>query len=168
MMITVKNNAPVLDAALQKVPSEEQKIHRICFVCTGNTCRSPMAAALYNYLHEDEPTEACSAGLSVFPGEPIALNALLALKGRGVISSAKNNYEAHEATPFSHELLDRVDDVYALSSRHYMALCISYPEDVQKFHLLGEIADPYGASLDRYQQTLAEIEEAFHVQFRKS
>ena len=167
-MITVKNHAPVLEGKPQKRRTPRKHIHRICFVCTGNTCRSPMAAALYNYLHEDEPTEACSAGLSVFPGEPIALNALLTLKARGVISSEKNNYEAHTATPFSKKLLDRVDDVYALSSRHYMALCISYPEDVQKFHLLGEIADPYGNSLDRYKQTLAEIEEAFYVQFRKS
>ena len=122
-----------------------------------------MAAALYNHLHADEPTEAFSAGISAAEGEPIALNAVLALKSRGVSCTEKNNYESHTATPLTREAVDRADVLYALSSRHYMALCLSFPEDVDKFCMLGEIGDPYGGSLSVYKETLAEIEEALHA-----
>ncbi len=159
----MKSSAPVLEAVKKELPPEEEKIRRVCFVCTGNTCRSPMAAALYNHLHENEPTCAVSAGLCAHEGDPIALNALLALRSRGVLSSDKNNYEAHTATMLTKAIIDASDAVYALTSRHYLSLCTAFPEDIDKFFLLGEIADPYGASLAVYQQTLTEIEEALHA-----
>ena len=159
----MKQSAPVLDAAPDRKPPEQENIRRVCFVCTGNTCRSPMAAALYNHLHAGEPTHAFSAGLCANEGEPIALNALLALKGRGVVSNAQNNYEVHKSQMLTKEMVDLSDAVYALTSRHYLALCTAFPEEIDKFHVLGEIADPYGGSLDLYRQTLAEIEEALHA-----
>ncbi len=142
---------------------DAQKIHRVCFVCTGNTCRSPMAAALYNHIHEQEPTHAKSAGLAAMEGEPIAAYAKEALSRYGVKSTPKNDYTAHRATSLTDELVSAMDDIYALSSAHYMALCMTYPEHISKFHILGEIADPYGGTLALYEKTLAEIAEALHV-----
>ena len=158
----MKYSTTTPEAVLEKTPPEQEKIHRVCFVCTGNTCRSPMAAALYNHLHEGEPIIAFSAGLAALEGDPIALNALLALKSRGVVSTEKNNYESHTATMLTKGMIDASDAIYALTSRHYIALCTAFPEEIDKFHVLGEIADPYGGSLAVYQQTLSEIEEALH------
>ena len=154
----MKSSAPVLER--ERVVAPPEKKRRVCFVCTGNTCRSPMAAALYNHLHENEPTVAVSAGLAANEGEPIAFHALLALRSRGVLSTETNCYESHTATPLTRETVDASDALYALTSRHYDALCALFPEDKDKIHTLGEIADPYGGSLADYKQTLADIEEA--------
>ena len=154
----MKSSAPVLERERTSAPPEKKR--RICFVCTGNTCRSPMAAALYNYLHENEPTFAVSAGLSANEGEPIAFHALLALKGRGIPSTEDNCYEAHTATPLTEKMLEESDQLYALTSRHYEILCALFPAYTEKFRTLGEIADPYGGTLALYMQTLTEIEEA--------
>ncbi len=135
-------------------------IRRVCFVCTGNTCRSPMAAALYNHLHADQPTQAISAGLAVNEGEPLAKNALLALQNYGVPPSPKNDYPAHRATQLTSDMVSLCDELYALTSQHYMALCMAFPEAVGKLHLLGEIADPYGGDLSVYERTLSQIREA--------
>ena len=159
----MKHSALAPNTVLEKTQTENKNISLVCFVCTGNTCRSPMAAALYNHLHAQEPTQAFSAGLAANEGEPIALNALLALKSRGVACTEENNYEAHTAKMLTKEMVDRAEKVYALSSRHYLALCTAFPEEIDKFHLLGDIEDPYGGDLAVYQQTLAEIEEAFHA-----
>lgn len=154
----MKSSAPVLERIRIETPPEKKR--RVCFVCTGNTCRSPMAAALYNHLHEGEPTVAVSAGLAANEGEPIAFHALLALRGRGIPSSDENRYESHTATPLTREIFDASDALYALTCRHYDALCALFPEEKEKVHLLGEIADPYGGTLADYKQTLAEIEDA--------
>ena len=159
----MKNSAPVLEEERIKTHPKDENVRLVCFVCTGNTCRSPMAAALYNHLHAEEPTAAISAGLAAQTGEPIALNALLALKSRGIACTEKNNYEAHTATMLTKEILDRTDALYALTSRHYLMLCTAFPEEIDKIHLLGEIADPYGGNLAVYKQTLAEIEDALHA-----
>ena len=58
---------------------------RVLFVCTGNTCRSPMAQGLMNHLSNEKElaVQATSAGLAA-DGEPIAENALAALQELGI------------------------------------------------------------------------------------
>lgn len=151
-----------LQVAPDKTKAEQKDIHRVCFVCTGNTCRSPMAAALYNHIHQKDAATATSAGIAAVPGEPIAENAVLALRNFGITPTSKNDYEAHLATPLTEDMMSLCDTVYALSSRHYMAICLAFPEHIDKIRLLGEIADPYGSDLDTYEQTLEQIKEALH------
>ena len=59
----------------------------VLFVCTGNTCRSPMAGCLFNAFCErqgDGKYRAVSAGLQAFPGEPASNGALRAMERRGL------------------------------------------------------------------------------------
>ena len=84
----------LMQKAVQTAPHEDgAHVRRVCFVCTGNTCRSPMAEAVTNALARQwienlpaavrdaaAPTlEAFSAGLYAAEGEPIAQNAVTAL-----------------------------------------------------------------------------------------
>ena len=133
---------------------------RVLFVCTGNTCRSPMAAALCRHLHKD--TDADSAGISAVPLAPIAENAVKALRSRGVPSTEANDYEHHTAKRVTPELLAWADAVYALSTSHYMTLCLAFPEYAEKLYLLGEIADPYGGTEADYEEALRDIEQALN------
>ena len=48
---------------------------KVCFVCTGNTCRSPMAAAVLNQYGKKYDISAVSAGLFPHVGDPISENA---------------------------------------------------------------------------------------------
>lgn len=148
--------------SFRKVEGDGVSIRRVCFVCTGNTCRSPMAAAIYNFLNQDKPTHAISRGLAVNEGEPIAKNAIEALGRQGILPTPKNDYAAHRAMKMTDEVADTADVIYALSSAHYMALCMAYPQHISKISLLGEIADPYGGPVELYEKTLQDIREALH------
>ena len=141
---------------------------RILFVCTGNTCRSPMAAALYNDMrrpqevcsacpepHEPGRMVAFSAGLYANEGEPISADALRALQEAGVRPVTENDYTLHRAQNVSGELIDSVDLVVAISGRHAMELMLRFPEHAAKIETFPmDIADPYGGDDATYRACL--------------
>ena len=133
------------------------------FVCTGNTCRSPMAAALFNALWQHRGI-AVSAGFSS-DGSPISENAVLALRDRGIESCGKNDYENHVSRRITEEMIASAKVVIGISSRHTMALISAFPQYAEKIVSLGEISDPYGGDLERYKRCLADIEAAEAAMF---
>ena len=130
----------------------------VLFVCTGNTCRSPMAAALLNELGRGLNVTAESAGLFPNVGEPIAENAVLALREAGVEPAPDNRYDLLTAVQVDEEMVKRSAKVVAMSESHLMALVAAFPQYISRMTVMPEpISDPYGGDAERYRACLEEI-----------
>ena len=165
--------APIEKKAVQGSDGEPR---RVLFVCTGNTCRSPMAAALYNDMQRPRefctaceecaaeesltPTNAValSAGLYVSEGAPISEEAVTVLREACVMPVPGNDYTAHRAQPVTQALMESVDEVIAISSAHAMELMMRFPEQADKIHTLPmDVPDPYGRGLAAYRDCLSRL-----------
>lgn len=136
-----------------------------CFVCTGNTCRSPMACALLNHYGAPRGIFAFSRGIAAHIGEPISDNAVKALEDAGIASEGQNEYKEHRALQFTKEDFDRCDGVFAISPSHASALMMAFPEYAGKIRVLGDISDPYGGDVERYKSCLHDIKNGIRAVF---
>ena len=136
-----------------------------CFVCTGNTCRSPMAEALLNYYGAPHGIFAFSRGISADVGSPISANAADALAEEGIKPEGRHDYFAHRAKQFTKEDFDRCDGVFAISGAHANALIMAFPEYAGKVRVLGDVADPFGGNLNRYTACLEDIKDGIKKVF---
>ena len=130
---------------------------KLLFVCTGNTCRSPMAAGIYNALALPLGLEAAeSAGIYAVPGDAVTPNAVTAAAEYGA------DIAAHRAQPVTPQLLADCGAVYCMTPSHLAALSALYPQYAAKYRLLepGGIPDPYGGDLELYRRTAAVIRGA--------
>lgn len=143
----------------------EHKPVRVCFVCTGNTCRSPMAAAVLNLLGKGAYV-AESAGIAACEGDRIAENAVLALKDAGIESTEDNNYEAHRAKNINITTVEACDRLVAISASHRMALICAFPEAVDKISVMpNDIFDPFMYGFDVYRECLEQITDGIKQMF---
>ncbi len=134
------------------------KNKRILFVCTGNTCRSPFAEAVFNKRARERhiQAEALSCGLAAYPGQPPCDDAVAVAGDFGYdISSMR----ARPATPY---LMAEADAIYVMSPSHRDVLEQAMPELAGKVSLLGDeaIPDPYGGGMAAYRQAYRIIEQA--------
>lgn len=139
----------------------------ILFVCTGNTCRSPMAEGLFRSLlserlncREDElPSrgfQVGSAGVAALPGAPASPNALEVLDQAGI------DLTGHTSQPVTEQLVAWADLVLTMTSRHLSAVVGAFPDSSNKVQLLcpeGDVADPFGGSLRDYQECGEQIRQ---------
>lgn len=138
----------------------------LLFVCTGNTCRSPMAASLFNFLFPDRGQVAVSCGIAA-DMSPISENAVIALEKRGVESTPQNNYKAHISRTVTREQVSSADRIIGITSRHAMALISAFPEYAEKIEAMPfDISDPYGGSIEDYIKCLSDIEKALLEMFK--
>lgn len=155
------------EQTLQQKIDAENEIHYILFVCTGNTCRSPMAAALWNTRYQDTQFRAVSAGLAA-DGSGISPNAVSALIRKGIPSTPENDYLSHISHTVNASDMEKADIVYGLTQRHAMQLMFAFPQYAAKISVLPmDICDPYGGDVDVYERCLNDIEAAFSVLFAK-
>ncbi len=130
---------------------------RVLFVCTGNTCRSPMAAAaLLDELGPDAArVEVLSAGTSAWEGQPASAGTLHVTRSAGV------DLSSHRARRASASLVDRADLTLVMEPHHRAALQ-SAGAPLDRVHVLSEypepgepglpISDPFGASEEAYEE----------------
>lgn len=137
---------------------------RILFVCTGNTCRSPMAEAIFNAFSKKNnlPHCASSKGTNVFFEEPINPKAVNSLKNMGIDDFS------HFSSQIGDQDVSEADLILTMTSSHKMALKSTFPKYAGKIYTLNEkaygvdkpVSDPYGQSQEVYNACAEEITEA--------
>ncbi|MCP3917397.1 MAG: hypothetical protein GY711_17770 [bacterium] len=131
---------------------------RIAFVCTGNTCRSPMAEALARALLTDQlgadPAtfgfQVSSAGVFAGAGAPASEQAVVVLADQGI------DLSGHTSTPAIPERIQEYDRVYCMTRSHLDALLGTLPPGRgEHIELLdpegGDVPDPFGGTVEVYQ-----------------
>ena len=128
---------------------------KVLFVCTGNTCRSPMAEVIFNALckEKDLPFTAKSAGVCTITGLPMSENSFEALKEIGIEAGG------FTSTSIDELILEEFDLFAVMSENHKKFLVDLFSVDEQNIRLLS-VADPYGGSLGVYRLCRDEIAEA--------
>ena len=128
----------------------------IIFVCTGNTCRSPMAAGLFCAHGGEQKTglRAASAGLFTQDGLPASGNAVKAAAELGA------DIAAHSSQRLTPELARQARYLVCMTGAHYDSLCAMLPDCTDKiFTLLPEdVSDPFGGDLETYRRAASEID----------
>ncbi len=153
---------------------------RICFVCTGNTCRSPMAAAVSNAMffegfsllprelrEQIQPAAiAFSAGLYAADGEPISKGALDALTEAAILPAEENDYRTHRSHAITQEEAERYDLLIGLTARHAGELLFRFPHLADRILAFPQsVEDPYGGDAAAYRACLLQIQAGIRMLF---
>jgi protein-tyrosine-phosphatase len=147
---------------------------KILFVCTGNSCRSPMAEGILKKMLEDEKIdlfEVSSAGISALDGAPPSLFAMEVGKARNV------DLTQHHSRQLNEKILEKADLILAMSDEHLEYIGMMNRKSLEKAYLLKtfpqnrdtsnkdkspgvpSIKDPMGRGRNDYELCFSEIEK---------
>nr|WP_173107845.1 low molecular weight protein arginine phosphatase [Bacillus sp. KH172YL63] len=141
----------------------------ILFVCTGNTCRSPMAEAVLRHRGKGA-FEVKSAGVFAMDGSDTSNQTKEVLQENDII-------HRHESSSLTKERLDWATYIFTMTSNHKRAIVDQYPHVADKIFTLKEfvledpvdldVSDPYGGSVDIYRHTYRELDSLIEALIKK-
>lgn len=142
-------------------------MRNILFICTGNTCRSPMAEAILKHKANSQ-YEVKSAGVYAQAGSPTSRYSVEVLTKQSIPIN-------HKSTQLNHELIDWSDLILTMTTSHKALVQQQYPKAVDKVFSLKEfaldtpsdISDPFGGTLEDYNEIYKEIDEAIQFLVKK-
>lgn len=118
----------------------------IMFICSGNTCRSPMAEGIFKKLYGDnQKFNVKSAGLATSDGLPISNNSIQACKEIDI------DISKYTSNSLKYNDIESTDLFVVMTETHKMILNMHCGVPKEKIHILGGgISDPYGYDIDVY------------------
>jgi protein-tyrosine phosphatase len=157
-LLTRKGAIPILE--IEKVYGSSIRMDaslkfNVLFVCTGNSCRSPMAAGIFKTMVSDDYCDVRSAGTLPMNGLPAAQHAI------DVVDEYGGSIADHMTHTISHDLIDWADLILVMEFKHYDAVLEMAPRAAVKTFFLkeykrrtkyNEIPDPVGKDIHAYRQ----------------
>lgn len=161
------------------VPAEmirEVNVVTILFVCTGNTCRSPMAEAIARKMIADRlgakegdlesrGYRVVSAGTAAGHGGAATEEAEQAVRAYGA------DLSSHASRPVSVAMVEEADRVYVMTDRHRKVLAEWMPDHGGKIELLDpagrEVDDPIGGPLQVYRDCARQIHDSLKIRLKE-
>lgn len=152
----------VSQAALQRLSSMI-----LLFVCTGNTCRSPMAEVMMRHMIaeklgcrveelDQQGVIVASAGIAAAPGCSPTPEAVAVMQQKSL--SLAN----HASQPLTEKLVRHADVILTMTSAHRQAILRRWPDAASRIQTLrgdgGDISDPIGGPLSVYQECADQVE----------
>jgi len=140
----------------------------VLFVCTGNTCRSPMAETLFRELVaerfgcradeiERHGVVVASAGIAAWGGGKASTGALEAMRERGA------DLSGHESQPLTENLARQADVIWTMTASHRANILAQFPEAGGRVAMLSpdrhDVIDPIGGTLATYRKCADQIRE---------